>query len=115
MSVPVVILISLILTGRYGALERKLESSLELAEKDHQIDMKKREIEHLQNVQDKCRTIRELKKELIFERELSEHKLKILALQYNIDWMKANDELLKVEDELKEKISQRENLGLDKG
>ena len=40
-----------------------------------------------------------LNKELIFQRELSEYQLKVVALKANSDWEKANELLKGIEDE----------------
>lgn len=96
-NAPVVIMMSIVLTGKWKLSERIAEIDRAVALKDIEIALKKQRIEFLQEKYDSKKEIEELKKELIFDRYLSEHKLLTLALKYNKTITDANEGIREIE------------------
>lgn len=121
-SIPIVILASLIITGKWKNSERNSAADLLLEKKQHEldlktiemqhvIDLKNQEIRHLQEMQGEIKSKSDLHRELIFTRELYEHKLRIVALQFNIGWVEANEKLEELDKNVKESIKHQSCVG----
>jgi len=111
-NVPVVIMMSLILTGKWKSTERTSQMDLKLAKKQYELDLKDQEIRHLTEIRTNYKDLEDARKNLMFERTLSEHKLRILSLQWNIGWEEANNGLKELDKEIKESVENRESVGI---
>lgn len=108
---PIMIVLSLVMTGKYKNLEKIVDVDRKLALMEIEVALKKQEIEFLKKDLNNTNKIRDLRKELVFERELSEHKLRALALRCNVSWGEANKQIREFEQDVKDAVKTREAVG----
>lgn len=100
-NIPVLMIVSLVLTGKYKAAETEKNIDLSLAEKDKELALKEQQIEHLQELSVAYKTNDELKKDLEYQREIAEYRVTVAAIKgdtedgviANKDWVDTNEAL----------------------
>jgi hypothetical protein len=119
LNMPVMILTSLILTGKWKQTEVSGATELLIAKKDyelqlktnemnHKVDLKNQEIQHLQEIQTSYKTIEDLRKDLVFERTISEYQLRYVGLKANQTWIDTNKMINEIDQSIEASVKQRE-------
>ena len=100
-NIPVLMIVSLILTGKYKSIDASRSVDLTLADKNMELALQEQQIKHLKELTVAYKSNDELKKDIAYQREIAEYRVQSEVLkgrieksiEANKDWNDTNEAL----------------------